>query len=87
MEVVLKDVSSGSEVPVRDILAEEGQFATRKSRVFRFYTELSAMIARELGDGHGLSTTTSASGNSARIRSSISCAVIAMMQASLSAQM
>ena len=52
LQVVLKDVAGGATLRVADVVAAEGQYATRQIRVFRYYQDRSADILAVLeGDG------------------------------------
>ncbi|CAE7773329.1 unnamed protein product [Symbiodinium sp. CCMP2592] len=44
LQVVLKDIRSGCQTHVNEILAQEGQYAVRRVRFFRYYEEKSAKI-------------------------------------------
>ncbi|CAJ1402916.1 unnamed protein product [Effrenium voratum] len=54
MQVVVKHVQTGQQTSVADILAKEGQRATRLVRFFRYYQDKSAVIRGHLDTGsHG----------------------------------
>ncbi|CAE7785783.1 unnamed protein product, partial [Symbiodinium pilosum] len=44
MQVVLKDICTGKQIAAKDIVQEEGQYATRLVRFFRYYEEKSSQI-------------------------------------------
>eukprot|EP00931_Biecheleriopsis_adriatica_P030381 TRINITY_DN17910_c0_g1_i4.p1 TRINITY_DN17910_c0_g1~~TRINITY_DN17910_c0_g1_i4.p1 ORF type:complete len:1138 (-),score=246.49 TRINITY_DN17910_c0_g1_i4:759-4172(-) len=50
MEVVLKDIHTGLQTPVQDIVEAEGQYATRLVRFFRYYDDRSADILCKLAE-------------------------------------